>query len=90
MIRTGDIVTVYRNYNMAFDFDWNNDWLDEMDDYIGKSSKVIAIDECSVDLLLLYEYKKSNRAVLSRSYNFPIGCIKTYRKEKIQRLIENI
>jgi len=89
IFKIGDVVTVYRGYNKDKDINWHDTWTMDMINYIKDNSVIIKIHTDSVDLLLLSEYNRNSDTLLSRSYNFPIGCIRTDRRKKIIRLIEN-
>jgi len=78
--KIGDIVTVYRGYDKVIDIDWNNNWIEQMDIFVGKKARITVLPNNSVTLKLL--------ELDSNNFNFPIGCIKTNRKEKIIRLLK--
>ena len=79
--KENDIVIVRKK----FTDDWGDSWLDEMDEYIGRKSKVIKVNDEVIHLLLLKDYF-DDELKLTRSYVFPIKSLDN-RLEKLERIL---
>ena len=79
--KENDIVIVRKK----FTDDWGDSWLDEMDEYIGRRSKVVKVNGDIIYLLLLENFVDDSTK-FSKSYVFPIKSLDN-RLEKLERIL---